>query len=78
MRITAKFNSCWFLFFPGNIPSPLGTSKNDTFFIFRETKILTTLKSESIRELASCFGNTEMDNERIGAAGIEIMLKRLS
>jgi len=38
MRITAKFNSCWFLFFPGNVPSPLGTSKNNTFFIFREIK----------------------------------------
>ncbi|XP_066914872.1 uncharacterized protein [Clytia hemisphaerica] len=40
-----------------------------------KTKILTTLKSEPIRELARCFGNTEMDNEKIGAAGIEIMLK---
>ena len=50
--------------------------KTAGFCSLGKTKILTTLKSEPNRELARCFGNTEMDNERIGAAGIEIMLKR--
>ena len=41
-----------------------------------QLEILKTLKSEPISELARCFGNTRMNNEGIGAAGIEIMLKR--
>jgi len=41
-----------------------------------KTKILTTLKSEHVRELAKCFGRLDIEQETIGNAGIEIMLKR--
>ena len=49
--------------------------KNKICYSLGKTNILTTLRTQPIRELARNFGNTEMD-KNIGATGIEIMLKR--
>lgn len=44
--------------------------------ILGKTKILKQLASANFRELARCFGDISMTQDKIGDLGIQLMVKR--